>query len=68
MRASFAGVAVLSVDSFGRRPLLLLGVAGMCLSALLVGVSTLVSYGSMIVTYLSIAGLFIFVGAYQVLP
>lgn len=60
-----AAVAVLTVDRGGRRPLLLLGVAGMVLSALMIGVAVLVSYASMTVTYLSIAGLFIFVGSYQ---
>ena len=61
-----AGVAVLTVDKGGRRPLLLIGVAGMVLSAGLVGVAVLAAYYSMAVTYLSIVGLFIFVGSYQV--
>lgn len=61
-----SGVAVLTVDSAGRRPLLLVGVAGMCFSAMLVGIAALISYGSMAVTYISIVGLFGFIGSYQV--
>ena len=61
-----AGVAVLTVDKGGRRPLLLIGVAGMVMSAALVGVAVLAAGNSMAVTYLSIVGLFIFVGSYQV--
>ena len=56
---------MLTVDKGGRRPLLLLGVGGMVLSALMIGIAVLVSYSSMTVTYISIAGLFIFVGSYQ---
>ena len=62
-----SGVAVLTVDSAGRRPLLLFGVAGMCFSAMLVGIAALISYGSAAVTYISIVGLFGFIGSYQVL-
>ena len=63
-----AAVAVLTVDRGGRRPLLLLGVGGMVLSALTIGVAVLASYSSMAVTYISIVGLFIFVGSYQACP
>lgn len=58
-------IAVFTVDNAGRRPLLLFGVAGMFFSALLVGIATLISYGSMAVTYISIVGLFGFIGSYQ---
>ena len=63
-----AGVAVLTVDKGGRRPLLLVGVGGMVLSALAIGIAVLASYSSMAVTYISIVGLFVFVGSYQARP
>lgn len=59
-------MAVLAVDRVGRRPLLLFGVGGMCLSALAVGVEGLVAYESMIGTYIAVVALFLFVGCYQV--
>ncbi len=55
-----------TVDKVGRRPLLLLGVGGMCLSALAIGVVVLVASSSMVSTYISVAALFLFVGCYQV--
>lgn len=61
-----AGVAVVTVDKFGRRPLLLIGVGGMFASALLIGIACQVAYGSAAATYITIVMLFIFVGSYQV--
>lgn len=61
-----AGVCVLTVDKFGRRPLLLLGVGGMFASALIIGVACQIAYSSAAATYITIVFLFVFVGSYQV--
>ena len=61
-----AGVAVVTVDKFGRRPLLLIGVGGMFGSTLLIGIACQVAYSSAAATYITIVMLFIFVGSYQV--
>ena len=61
-----AGVAVVTVDKFGRRPLLLVGVGGMFGSTLLIGIACQVAYSSAAATYITIVMLFIFVGSYQV--
>ena len=63
-----AGVAVLTVDKFGRRPLLLIGVGGMFASSLLIGIACQVAYSSAAATYITIIMLFVFVGSYQVRP
>ena len=60
-----AGVAVATVDSVGRRPLLLGGVTGLCVSLLaLSGAQTLV--GGDLATWLSVLGLLSYTAAYQV--
>ena len=61
-----AGVCVLTVDKFGRRPLLLLGVGGMCASALIIGIACQIAYSSVAARYITIVLLFVFVGSYQV--
>ena len=61
-----AGVCVLTVDKFGRRPLLLLGVGGMFASALIIGIACQIAYSSVAATYITIVFLFVFVGSYQV--
>ena len=60
-----AGVAVATVDSVGRRPLLLWGVSGMTLALLGLGASSLALSGS-VATWASVAALLLYVGAYQV--
>ena len=62
-----AGVAVLSVDSVGRRPLLLWGVGGMTVALLGLGGSSLALSGS-VSTWSSVVALLLYVGAYQVFP
>ena len=59
---------MLTVDKFGRRPLLLIGVAGMFGSSLLIGIACQVAYSSVAATYITIVMLFVFVGSYQVRP
>lgn len=60
-----AGVAVATVDSVGRRPLLLGGVAGLVLSLLaLSGAQTLVKGD--FATWVSVVGLLSYTAAYQV--
>ncbi len=61
-----AGVAVLTVDSVGRRPLLLWGVGGMTVALLGLGGSSLALSGS-VSTWSSVVALLLYVGAYQVL-
>lgn len=58
---------MLTVDKFGRRPLLLLGVGGMFASALIIGIACQIAYSSVAATYITIAFLFVFVGSYQVI-
>ena len=60
-----AGVAVLTVDSVGRRPLLLWGVGGMTVALVGLGGSSLALSGS-VSTWSSVAALLLYVGAYQV--
>ena len=62
----FTGVAVLTVDSVGRRPLLLWGVGGMTVALIGLGGSSLTLTGS-VSTWSSVAALLLYVGAYQVL-
>lgn len=57
---------MLTVDKFGRRPLLLIGVGGMFGSSLLIGIACQVAYSTAAATYITIVMLFIFVGSYQV--
>ena len=57
---------MLTVDKFGRRPLLLLGVGGMFASALIIGIACQIAYSSVAATYITIVFLFVFVGSYQV--
>lgn len=57
---------MLTVDKFGRRPLLLIGVGGMFVSAALIGIACQVAYSSAAATYITIIMLFVFVGSYQV--
>ncbi len=59
------GVAVLTVDSVGRRPLLLGGVSAMVVALLALGGSQLVLSGG-IATWTSVLALLFYVGAYQV--
>jgi MFS family permease len=59
------GVAVFSVDSVGRRPLLLAGVTGMTFALLALGGSSLTLTGS-VATWTSVIALLVYVGAYQV--
>ncbi|CAL8468142.1 g7681 [Coccomyxa elongata] len=59
------GVAVFTVDSLGRRPLLLGGVSAMVVALLALGGSQLVLSGGM-ATWTSVIALLIYVGAYQV--
>ena len=59
---------MLTVDKFGRRPLLLIGVGGMFASSLLIGIACQVAYSSAAATYITIIMLFVFVGSYQVRP
>lgn len=59
-------MAVLSVDSVGRRPLLLWGVSGMTVALLALGGSSLALSGSAS-TWSSVVALLLYVGAYQVL-
>jgi hypothetical protein len=61
----WAGVAVLTVDSLGRRPLLLAGVSSMVVALLALGGSNLVLSGSL-ETWTSVIALLVYVGAYQV--
>ena len=58
---------MLTVDKFGRRPLLLLGVGGMFTSALIIGIACQIAYSSVAATYITIVFLFVFVGSYQVI-
>lgn len=60
------GVAVLTVDSVGRRPLLLWGVGGMTVALIGLGGSSLTLTGS-VSTWSSVVALLLYVGAYQVL-
>lgn len=61
------GVAVATVDSWGRRPLLLAGVSGIVLSLLALGSagSGLLPVGDLGVAYANLAALLVYVGAYQ---
>jgi hypothetical protein len=58
-------VAVASVDSVGRRPLLLWGVSGMTFALVCLGASSLILSGS-VSTWASVIALLLYVGAYQV--
>lgn len=60
-----SGVAVFTVDSLGRRPLLLGGVSAMVVALLALGGSQLVLSGG-IATWTSVFALLMYVGAYQV--
>ena len=62
---TIAGVAVLTVEDLGRRPLLLIGVSSMVVSLLALGGSQLVLTGQA-ETWTSVAALLLYVGAYQV--
>ncbi|KAK9818055.1 hypothetical protein WJX72_006373 [[Myrmecia] bisecta] len=59
------GVAVLTVDSWGRRPLLLTGVTGMTLALMALGGSQFASLGGL-ATWVSLIALLVYVGCYQV--
>ena len=60
-----AGVAVATVDSIGRRPLLLGGVTGLVLSLLaLSGAQTLLQGD--VATWVNVAGLLFYTASYQV--
>ena len=56
---------MLTVDSVGRRPLLLAGVSGMTVALLALGASSLTLSGSFS-TWASVVALLAYVGAYQV--
>ena len=58
---------MLYVDSWGRRPLLLGGVAGMIIALCCLGGASLLLEGS-VATWTSVVALLLYVGAYQVLP
>lgn len=58
-------MAVLTVDSVGRRPLLLWGVGGMTVALVGLGGSSLALSGS-VSTWSSVVALLLYVGAYQV--
>lgn len=60
-----AGVAVATVESVGRRPLLLAGVSGMTVALLVLGGAALGLQGS-VATWTSVVALLAYVGAYQV--
>ena len=62
---ALAGVAVATVDSVGRRPLLLGGVTGMVVSLVGLGVASIQLQGSA-AAWTSVAALLAYVGAYQV--
>ncbi|KAK9819163.1 hypothetical protein WJX81_007550 [Elliptochloris bilobata] len=59
------GVAVAKVDSLGRRPLLLGGVSAMVASLLALGAAELALTGRL-ESYVSVAALLLYVGAYQI--
>ena len=60
-------VAVVTVDSWGRRPLLLAGVSGMVLSLAVLGAGQADWTPDYMSTWGSVAGLLVFVGGYQVM-
>lgn len=60
-----AGVAVLTVEDLGRRPLLLIGVSSIVASLLALGGSQLALTGQL-ETWTSVVALLLYVGAYQV--
>jgi hypothetical protein len=62
------GVAVATVDSWGRRPLLLLGVSGIVGSLFVLGIIQTgeLSLDPSIDTWANVAALLVYVGAYQV--
>ncbi len=59
-------VAVATVDSWGRRPLLLAGVSGMVVSLAVLGAGQADWTPDYMATWGSVAGLLVFVGGYQV--
>ena len=62
-----SGLAVLTVDSWGRRPLLLLGVSLLTVALLaLSAVNTFLPASSPTATWTSVVALLLYVGAYQV--
>ena len=60
-----AGVAVLYVDSWGRRPLLLGGVTGMVAALICLGLVSLQLHGDT-AAWANVIALLVYVGAYQV--
>ena len=60
-----AGVAVLTVDSVGRRPLLLAGIAGLTIALCALSAAQLLAVGQA-ATWTSVIALLLYVGCYQV--
>ena len=63
--AGVTGVAVLTVDSLGRRPLLLGGVSAIVVALCALGASQISLTGEL-ETWTSVGALLLYVGAYQV--
>ncbi len=68
--AALAGVAVATVDSVGRRPLLLVGVSGIVASLLVLGSvgAGLLPVGQDALAWTNLIALLAYVGCYQVSP
>jgi MFS family permease len=61
------GVAVATVDSWGRRPLLLTGISGIIISLLILGSSQsgMLPLSADVTSWVSVGALLLYVGAYQ---
>ena len=61
-----AGIAVVTVESLGRRPLLLVGVAGMIVSLFVLGISSSLAATSQGFAIAAVLALLAYVSCYQV--